>query len=325
MGLHLLLRQLLLKLLPNLIQHRFKGAVPVPEIIPRLDPAEKVEHGIGREKFPQVHRDHQHHRPLLLLPRHFFMDGAKQRRSQKYGHGHPLPAGMLQHFLDRENPLVHPEPAVFLLRFFQLVGTAFALLRPARLLGIIFDKAVILLILDGHILRVQGYVLQALVPVRQVQVILYQLFEKLGCACAVCQDMEHFKIDSLLIISHLEQQGLFVPHIDPAAGFFVFFSHDRAEVAFFQVMPEQPLAEHRPKQRIGVQGTFQRRFQQTGTHILLQFTVKSEYPGILLIACRRKELCRVVQTPPVSPLLLHGHSLLKTRLYIGSSPAHAGA
>ena len=197
------------------------------------------------------------------------MNGAKQRRGQEYGHGDSLPAGMLQYLPDGQDPLMHPEPSVFLLRFLQLVRTALPSLRPARLFGIIFDKAVILLILYGHVLRMQAYVLQALAAVRQIQIILDQILQKFGRACPVRQDMEHFKINPFLIISHLKQQGLLVADIDPAAGLLVFLPDYRVKIAFFQIMPEQPLSEHRTEQRIGLQGTFQRRFQQIRADLLL--------------------------------------------------------
>ncbi|CDA98714.1 unknown [Lachnospiraceae bacterium CAG:215] len=265
----LFLCQLVFKICFHLCEDLFKCPRFLPKMITRFDPAEKVQHRIGREKFPEIDRYHQDDRIFLLKSCHFLVDRLDHRRREQHRHRYPQFPRPLQHFRYRQDPLPHLQRSIFLPRFFQLIRSLFLLPRFLCILCIVFYKSVIFLILYRHVLRPEFDVRKPVVFVRQIQIIFHQLPQKFRCSGPVGQHMEHFKIDPLLIICHFKQQALFIPDIKTAARFFILLPHFRMQAAHFQITPEQPFPYHRQKHRICLHRLIQRFLQDLLFYLFL--------------------------------------------------------
>ena len=63
-------------------------------------------------------------------------------------------------------------------------------------------------------------------------------------ACAICQYMEYFEVDSFFIIGYFKKQCLLISYIESAARFFVLFFYNRPQITWLKIMPEESFAKH---------------------------------------------------------------------------------
>ena len=249
-------------------------------IIDHIDDAEEIARRFRREVVPEVHRNTQHDRELLVPHRHLPQRRLNEQRCAQFCHRRVPLSRRRQKCRHRNRPLKQMILQVLIPVAAQMISPHRRVFLPFRLflfLLVILSERVVLPVTPR---RSADCHLQLGEIVPDSAILCQDRLEEFKGPCPVRQNMEHLQVDPAPVIVDPVEEVSSPLAVDRVQGRPVVRRHFRLQIALIEIVPEHALfqntAEMRELPRRGCHGSL----QDLRVHFLLELAGDPENSGI---------------------------------------------